>query len=134
MELLPEVIVRGLSEGQPVSGLPEEQIKSGLLEVAQPTANSKVYIAPNFAKRFHVDKMSFAARDRKDIIIVNPYITVENIPARAYEYIVNGKSAIKWVMERYQVKTGKESGIVNDPNLYTKESAQPMYIIKLLRE
>ena len=79
-----------------------------------------------------VEKMRFPAKDRKDTIIYNSHITVENIPAKAYEYVVNGKSAIEWVMERYQIKTDKDSGIVNDPNLYAEENGQPDYILKLL--
>ena len=79
-----------------------------------------------------VDKMRFPAKDRKDVIIFNTHITIENIPAKAYEYIVNGKSAIEWVMERYQVKTDKDSGITNDPNLYAQESGNPDYILNLL--
>jgi predicted helicase len=55
-----------------------------------------------------------------------------NIPAKAYEYIVNGRSAIEWIMERYQIKTDKDSGIVNDPNLYAEETGQPAYILNLL--
>ena len=42
-------------------------------------------------------------------------IYLSNIPAEVYEYVVNGRSAVEWVMERYQVKTDKDSGIVNDP-------------------
>jgi len=51
----------------------------------------------------------------------------------ACEYVVNGKSAIEWLMERYQVTTHKESGIVNDPNLWCDEHNQPRYIIDLLK-
>ena len=76
--------------------------------------------------------MRFPAKDRKDVILYNPYIKIENIPAKAYEYIVNGKSAIEWVMERYQIKTGKDSGITNDPNLYAEEAGKPEYILNLL--
>jgi predicted helicase len=79
----------------------------------------------------HVGKMRFA-NDKKDEIAYNAHISVQNIPAKAYEYIVNGKSAIEWVMERYQVKTDKDSGIVNDPNLYAEETGQPEYILNLL--
>jgi predicted helicase len=79
-----------------------------------------------------VEKMRFLAKDRKDIIIFNPYITVENIPTKAYDYVVNGKSAIEWVMERYQIKTDKESGILNDPNMYAEEIGQRDYILNLL--
>jgi predicted helicase len=79
-----------------------------------------------------VEKMRFLAKDRKDVIIYNPHVRIDNIPAKAYEYIVNGKSAVEWVMERYQVKTDKDSGIVNDPNLYAEETGKPSYILDLL--
>ncbi|MBU6187605.1 MAG: hypothetical protein KGQ16_14740, partial [Cyanobacteria bacterium REEB444] len=51
---------------------------------------------------------------------------------REYEYVVNGKSAIEWIMERYQVSTHKESGIVNDPNDWANEVGNPRYILDLL--
>ena len=79
-----------------------------------------------------VTKMRFGAKNEKDTIIFNQYITVSNIPAKAYEYVINGKSAIEWLMERYQVKTDKASGISNDPNLYAEEFGQPWYILDLL--
>ncbi len=50
----------------------------------------------------------------------------------AYEYVVNGKSAIEWIMERYQVTTNKDSGIVNDPNDWAREQGNPRYILDLL--
>jgi predicted helicase len=56
---------------------------------------------------FNVQKMRFPKKDQKDTIIFNSKITIENIPAQAYEYVVNGKSAIDWIMERYQVTTHK---------------------------
>jgi len=57
---------------------------------------------------------------------------VSGIPDQAYEYVVNGKSAIEWIMERYQVKTDKDSGIKNDPNDWAKEVGNPRYILDLL--
>ena len=51
----------------------------------------------------------------------NSKITIENIPLEAYDYVVNGKPAIEWVMER-QGATHKESGIVNDANLWALET------------
>ena len=59
-------------------------------------------------------------------------ITISNIPAKAYEYVVNGKSAIEWIMERYQVTTHKESGITNNPNDWAAEVGNPRYIPDLL--
>lgn len=79
-----------------------------------------------------VNKMTFPAKGQKDTIIYNSYLTISNIPAKAYEYIVNGKSAIEWVMERYAVTTHKESGIKNDPNDWATEHGNPQYILDLL--
>lgn len=81
---------------------------------------------------FTVEKMRFPKKDQKDTIIYNSRITISNIPAKAYEYIVNGKSAIEWIMERYQISTHKESGITNNPNDWATETGNPRYILDLL--
>ncbi len=81
---------------------------------------------------YKVEKMRFPKKDQKDTIIVNSKIVIENIPAKAYEYVINGKSAIEWIMERYQTSTHKESGITNDPNDWAKEVGNPRYILDLL--
>lgn len=81
---------------------------------------------------FSVNKMRFVSKNDKSQIIYNPYITLTGIPAEAYEYIVNGKSAVEWIMERYQITTHKESGIVNDPNDWATEHNKPRYILDLL--
>jgi predicted helicase len=89
---------------------------------------------PNPSTR--VQKMRFAKREGaedKTAIIYNDDITVWNIPLEAYDYVVNGKSAIEWIMERYQVSTHKESGIVNDPNHWCDEHDNPRYILDLLK-
>jgi predicted helicase len=77
-------------------------------------------------------KMRFPKKDQKYTIIYNSKITISNIPAQAYEYIVNGKSAIEWIMERYKVDTHKDSGIVNNPNDWAAETGNPRYILDLL--
>jgi len=81
---------------------------------------------------YQVVKMRFPQKDKKDKILYNSNITIGNIPAKAYEYVVNGKSAIEWIMERYQVTTHKESGIKNDPNDWADEVSNPRYILDLL--
>ncbi len=81
---------------------------------------------------FIVTKMKFANKGQKDTIIYNDIINISNIPDKAYQYIVNGKSAIEWVMENYQISTHKESGIKNDPNDWPKEIGNPRYILDLL--
>ena len=81
---------------------------------------------------YKVEKMRFPKKDQKDTIIYNSQITISNIPAKAFEYVVNGKSAIEWIMERYQITTHKESGIKNDPNDWATEVGNPRYILDLL--
>ena len=81
---------------------------------------------------FKVQKMRFPKKGQQDSIIYNSKIVVSNIPEKAYEYVVNGKSAIEWIMERYQVKTDKKSGIKNDPNDWAEEVGNPRYILDLL--
>lgn len=65
----------------------------------------------------------------KSTIIFNSDITIKDIPEKAYEYIVNGRSAIEWIMDQYQVKTDKKSGITDDPNDFSDD---PKYIFNLL--
>ena len=81
---------------------------------------------------YAVEKMRFAPKDERHTIIVNPHIAIHNIPTEAYDYVVNGKSAIEWVMDRYAVTTHKDSGIKNDPNLWAREQGKPRYILDLL--
>jgi predicted helicase len=84
------------------------------------------------SEAYTVEKMRFPKKDQKHTILYNSRITVSNIPDKAYEYTVNGKSAIEWIMERYQVKTDKKSGIKNDPNDWAKEVGNDRYILDLL--
>ena len=81
---------------------------------------------------YTVEKMRFTKKEQKDIIVYNSRITLSNIPEKAYQYVVNGKPAIEWIMERYQVKTDKKSGIKNDPNDWSAEVGNPRYILDLL--
>lgn len=79
-----------------------------------------------------IDKMRFKSKDDKSVIIYNGNITIENIPLKAYEYVVNGKSAIEWIVERYAVTQDKKSLIKNDCNDWSKEHNNPRYILDLL--
>lgn len=81
---------------------------------------------------YTVEKMRFPKKDQKDTIYYNSKITISDIPSKAYEYVVNGKSAIEWIMERYAVKIDKESGIKNNPNDWATEVGNPRYILDLL--
>ena len=86
---------------------------------------------------YKVTKMRFAKKRDENgksvndlsAIIFNSDITISNIPEKAYEYVVNGRSAIEWIIDQYQVKTDKKSGITDDPNDYSEEEK---YIFNLL--
>lgn len=109
-------------------------------ETIEPYKKCNILYAPFTNKgdriNYHVEKMRFGKIDNKtadkSIIHYNNAITIENIPAEAYEYIVNGKSAIEWIMERYAITTDKKSGITNDPNDWAREHNDEKYIFNLL--
>ena len=82
---------------------------------------------------YRVTKMRFPKKGIRHTIHYNDTCTLSEIPEEAYEYIVNGKSAIEWLMERYKVDTDKDSGIVNDPNDWCDEQGNPRYIIDLVK-
>ena len=102
------------------------------LNYEQVPPHPQVIVHGDDGKSYKVSKMRFLSKDRKDVILYNHQIRVENIPLEAYEYVVNGKPAIQWIMERYQVTQHKESGIINDPNDWAKEIGNPRYILDLL--
>ncbi|MDM7651598.1 DEAD/DEAH box helicase [Lactococcus lactis] len=78
---------------------------------------------------YRVKKMKHPKKGVLDTIIYNESVTIKNIPERAYEYVVNGRPAIEWIIDQYQVKTDKKSGITDDPNEF---SDNPKYILNLL--
>ena len=88
------------------------------------------------SRAYRVEKMRFGKRaGEKDrsVIHYNDRITVSDIPLEAYDYVVNGKPAIEWVMERQSVRTDKASGIVNDANDWATETVgNPRYPLELL--
>ena len=81
---------------------------------------------------FYVTKIKFAKKGDKSRVIYNGKITIENIPKEAYDYVVNGKPALEWVMERQAVTTDKTSGIVNDANDWAIDTmSNPRYPLEL---
>ncbi|CUH82663.1 hypothetical protein SAMN04488093_1261 [Tropicibacter naphthalenivorans] len=76
-------------------------------------------------------KFGGKARDKdKTTVIYNSNITMTDIPLEAYDYVVNGKPALEWVMERQVVKTDKASGIVNDANETMNNPAYPLELFQ----
>lgn len=86
---------------------------------------------------YRIEKMRFASKGGREkdrgVIVFNSRITIKSIPEEAYDYMVNGKSAIEWVMDRYQVTKDKVSAIVDDPNDWCREHNDPAYILNLLK-
>ena len=81
---------------------------------------------------YRVEKMKYGVRKDRTTLHYNSKITVKNIPLEAYDYVVNGKPALDWVVERQCVKTDKDSGIVNDANDWAVETMQnPKYPLEL---
>lgn len=91
----------------------------------------------NPKKFYRVKKMKFGGKGKekdRTTIIYNDHITMQNVPLEAYDYVVNGKPALEWVMERQVVKTDKSSGIVNDANDYANETVgNPKYPLELFQ-
>ncbi|KZU41314.1 type ISP restriction/modification enzyme [Lactiplantibacillus plantarum] len=97
-------------------------------EDAEPYAGCKVTMHAD-KPSYRVQKMRFKSRKDHSVIKFNSDITISDIPARAYDYVVNGRSAIEWIMDQYRVKTDKVSQITDDPNDYSDD---PQYILNLL--
>jgi predicted helicase len=79
------------------------------------------------------DYLAFGKKDGKpdkSVIVYNAHLTLRDIPLEAYDYVVNGKSAIEWVMERYAVTVDKNNGIRNDANDWSED---PRYIVDLVK-
>ena len=84
---------------------------------------------------YTVQQMKFPKEGKKALkhtISYNEYIRISNIPERVYDYIINGKSAVEWIMERYAITTDKASGITNNPNDWCAEHNNPRYILDLI--
>ena len=91
----------------------------------------------NPEKFYRVKKMKFGRTGKekdRTTVIYNDHITMENIPLDAYDYVVNGKPALQWIIDRQCVKTDKASGIVNDANDYANEIVgDPRYPLELFQ-
>ena len=98
-------------------------------------------ISGSVGEDFYVEKMKFGKKmdeetgkkvDDKTTVIYNSQFTLTNIPEEAYDYVVNGKPALEWVMERQSVKTDKASGIINNANDWAIETMNnPRYPMEL---
>ncbi len=106
---------------------PEQESESGDLKLNHqdnpPPTNNR-----------QLEKIRFAGKQRqpdKTQIVYNPHLTLAGIPLKAYEYQLCGRSPLEWVMEFYQKKTNKDSGITDDPNALLRED--PNHLVSLIK-
>ena len=81
---------------------------------------------PDMPLDWRVEKMRLS-KDKTQIKY-NDFLTLDGIPAKAFDYRLGNRSALEWVIDRYQVRTDDRSGIVNDPNREDDEE----YIVRLV--
>ena len=81
---------------------------------------------PNMPLDWRVEKMRLS-KDKTQLLY-NRFLTLDGIPAAAFDYRLGNRSALDWIIDQYRVKTDKRSGIVNDPN----RAADPQYIVGLI--
>lgn len=103
---------------------------------AQPSGDPYEFFAVG-AKKMTYGKATAqqkAAGEKHDrtVIHYNDRITLSGIPREAYRYMLGSRSAVEWIIDRYYVRTDKASGIVNDPNDWSREVGDPRYILDLV--
>ena len=92
--------------------------------------------APEGPERYRINKMRWGGSSKtpdRSTIVYNDWVTLAGIPDDAHDYIVGPRSALAWLLDRYQVTTDRASGIVNDPNDWGAELGDPRYIIDLVK-
>jgi predicted helicase len=109
------------------------QIGEKLAQIHVNYENQKEYCLkmienPDIPVYLRVEKMKLS-KDKTQIVY-NEYLTLTGIPPEVWEYKLGNKSALDWIIDQYQIKTDKRSGIMNDPNRLDDE----MYIIKLIKK
>ena len=87
--------------------------------------------------RIGTSKMSFPKLGRKEKdytrLEYNEYVTLVGLPEQAQHYTISGRSPLDWVIDRYYMKTDKDSGIVNDPNAFLHEQGRPDAVVDLIK-
>lgn len=129
-------LARSLKQGGEAAKSSTKRTGVPALLSSQPSRIDALLSSPN-PDHVRVEKMKFAkTRDPetnksindKTTVHYNAHLTIRDIPEEAYTYIVNGKPALEWVMERQSVTTDKDSGITNDANLWATETmGNPKY-------
>lgn len=118
----PDVIVEG---DRPVNFVTKQDpVTGGFVERPENADDYDYFRIP--------DKLRYRSKEDKSTILYNGHITISGIPEKAQKYIVNGKSALDWLVERYCVKTDEKSQIKNDANDWARDHHRPRYILDLI--
>ena len=89
---------------------------------------------PMDRETWRVVKMKWKSKQDHSAIVYNTKVTIAGIPNEAERYMVGSRSALGWIIDRYQITTDKASGIVNDPNDWCDEHDDPTYIVDLIKK
>lgn len=105
------------------------------------TVDVKKTADPSDRETWRVQKLRWAKKTDPDTgenvddvttMIYNSKVTIRDIPEEANHYMLGSRSALAWIIDRYQVKKDKASGIINDPNDWADEIGNPRYILDLI--
>lgn len=84
-------------------------------------------------ERYRIEKLAWGTRKDRTRLRYNAHLTLTGIPEEEALYTVGGRSPLDWILDRYQVKVDKKSGIVNDPNDWLREQNDPRYVVDLIK-
>jgi predicted helicase len=114
----------------PLDGLPDQEGDGSADASAEAYQHFRVE-EMRFGKPSAEQKLAGLTKDLSTIVY-NDHITLRGVPEEAYRYMLGSRSAIEWIMDRYEVKVDKASQIRNDPNDWSREVGDPRYILDLL--
>ena len=115
-----------------------EKISAAGRQLAEIHLNYEKFSAPAeveveiLEENYLVSKKKMKWSKDKKTLHYNEFITIKNIPPKSFKYVVNGRSPLEWIIDRYYIKTDKDSGIENNPNLWCEENNNPRYILDLI--
>jgi predicted helicase len=102
-------------------------------ESVDPYPLTEEITGPGADDMWRVTKMRWRSKSDHSAIVYNGHLTLTGIPDEAHRYLLGSRTAVDWLIDRYQIKTDKASGIVNDPNDWCTEHDNPRYIIDLIK-
>ncbi|CAA0127318.1 Putative DNA repair helicase RadD [Mycolicibacterium vanbaalenii] len=106
-------------------------------ETAQPYPLSEVFtgtLDQNEREALRVTKMRFKSKTDHSTLVYNSHLTLAGIPQDTHRYQLGSRSALEWIIERYQTKLdSRGSGIINDPNAWCDEHDDPRFIVDLIK-